>query len=642
MGNCKSFPNFAGMKAKLFIIGLFLFALAACTSTKVPEPVEGPSPELCAIDSLLWHQPDSALLRLLPWFDTCCRDAACHVSTAMAYNRHYANLLLSELLYKNDYPQTNRVELLQAVGYFDSLVMVNGADTHGVSLQARPRRDTRRASAQNIAFLDARAHYINGVGYYENDSVVEACKEYMKALEVMEGYFDEKQLVGKQAQFMALTYTRLTDLYSNSYLHEQAIYFGQQSIYYYQMLVDSSWHLAWILDEIGSHFEMMEQIDSASFYYQKAIATLGDTSVLMYRDINNHLIQLKYKMGGLPETSIQQLHQLLSITQDDKEKLARCIALGEIFYYEKQFDSAQHYLNKVFWESSNTGSKKQAAEWLIEISRTQGKEDQIHEYVNYLIPFANLEENKSAIKSQLTELYKTFNQRIQEQLHQQEKKMNQELVLGLLIVMSTIAILYHKNKRKRRHLEVQIKEEQLSHEMQQKSLSGRLRKSNEALRGALIQIEGYEAEKEAIVQDIIGQSNGKERYETFRQTSICHEILDRVYQLHADKRTVLKTDMEIKDYKSFALSDMDLAQLIKALDSCFPEIMNNLKLKDPSLSHKDWLYLGLYLLQLDKMSICVLLQESYHTCRRYTMKLERAFHCQHGLTSFLLEQVNAL
>ena len=85
------------MKAKLFIIGLFLFALAACV--KVPEPavaehgrsVEGPSPELCAIDSLLWHQPDSALACLLPYFDTCIEAKFC-VSTATAYNRHYAQI----------------------------------------------------------------------------------------------------------------------------------------------------------------------------------------------------------------------------------------------------------------------------------------------------------------------------------------------------------------------------------------------------------------------------------------------------------------------------------------------------------------------------------------------------------------------
>ena len=91
---------FASMKAKAFAIGLFLLSLVACRpSTKVVEPAEMPSPELLTVDSLMWQQPDSALMRLLPWFDTC-TDAAHDI-----YNRHYANLLLAELLYKNDYAQ---------------------------------------------------------------------------------------------------------------------------------------------------------------------------------------------------------------------------------------------------------------------------------------------------------------------------------------------------------------------------------------------------------------------------------------------------------------------------------------------------------------------------------------------------------
>ena len=130
------------MKRSYWIGILVLLALAACNhstqvvepavpeanrrvegpSKQVVEPVETPSPELSAIDSLMWRQPDSALARLIPYFDTCCRDAKFCVSTTTTFNRHYANLLLSELLYKNDYAQTNRPALLQAVSYFDSLV----------------------------------------------------------------------------------------------------------------------------------------------------------------------------------------------------------------------------------------------------------------------------------------------------------------------------------------------------------------------------------------------------------------------------------------------------------------------------------------------------------------------------------------
>ena len=146
---------------------LVLLALAACNpSAEVAEhgrSEEGPNPELSAIDSLMWRQPDSALAVLQQFAVSPQADSLDEL------NGHYCQLLISELLYKNYYDQTNREELLKAMAYFDSLCNCTGV--------AR--------NSSTIAFLDARAHYINGVGYYERDSVVEACKEYLKALEVI-------------------------------------------------------------------------------------------------------------------------------------------------------------------------------------------------------------------------------------------------------------------------------------------------------------------------------------------------------------------------------------------------------------------------------------------------------------------------
>ena len=181
---------------------LALAFLVACNSNKqAPELVEGPSLELSAIDSLLWRQPDSALAVLQDYL--ACRDAMIaspetpdgdfiETHAMRLYDRHYANLLLAELLYKNDYAQTNRTELLQAVGYFDSLsfTLNDHSSLHRLIAGGDPLSPTQN---DQLFFLSARAHYINGVGYYEHDSVVDACQEYLKALEVMEGHFEEKK-----------------------------------------------------------------------------------------------------------------------------------------------------------------------------------------------------------------------------------------------------------------------------------------------------------------------------------------------------------------------------------------------------------------------------------------------------------------
>ena len=559
------------------------------------------------------------------------------------YNRHYANLLLSELLYKNDYAQTNRPALLQAVTYFDSLTLTlnDKPEPKRLIVGTAPLSLTRN---DNLAFLDSRAHYINGVGYYENDSMVEACKEYMKALEVMENHYKEKKLVGHKAQFMALTYTRLSMLFSDMYLHEQAIYYAQLSLASNQKLDVPRWHIARMRCEIGIQYEMMKQLDSADYYYSSAMKILIDTNCLLFRDISTRQILLSYKKRGIEENTLSQLHYILSQSDGEMEYLLRCSSLGEIFYYEKQLDSAWYYLIKVYNNTDKIAVKKQVAEWLLDISKTQGRNDEILEYADFLAPFANQEENQSEVKSQLTKLYNAFRQANLSRQHQQMIKKNTTIGLiiggGLFVGLLAYVLLYHKNRRRKQLLEKQIKEEQLSHDMKQKALSGRLKQSNQKLQETLKRIEEQEA-RHKTTENNTSHYAFDERYEAFRQSQICFEILNAVNDLHNNIRDTLKTNADITGYKAFALTMSQTAQLTKTVEKYFPNLYTALKTQYAALDRKEWLHCCLYLLQLDKMSICVLLQEQYYTCRRCTLKLEEAFDCRQGLPAFIIEQAKS-
>ncbi len=600
------------MKRLVLIVLVLVALLAACTPKKqVPElevaeqsrSAEGPSEALSAIDSLMWQRPDSALTLLLPWFDDC-RDVACnvytendngnseevarYVSADAEYDRHYANLLLSELLYKNDSAQTNRQELLQAVAYFDSL----SAGTRGASLQGFCRRDTPRVSANrpSIAFLSARSHYMNGVGYYENDSVVEACQEYMKALDIMQDHFEEKELVGHKAQFMALAYTRLTMLFSDLYLHEQAVYFGELALNYYDCYDTYAWHKAWILDEIGSHFEMIEQLDSACYYYQKAATSLNDTNVLMYRDIKTHQAHLKYKTGGKPEVSIQQLHGLLSKAENDRDSLARLLALGEIYYYEKQYDSARFFLNIVYRKSSSIGSKKQAAEWLIEICKAQGDEEELQVYSDFLIPFANQEENTSATKSQLTELYNTFKISALDQQHRQVMQKSKTraiaVLCSLLVVILVITLLFHRNKKK------------------------------------LKQFESVEHDESEI------QAKAWDKYTSFIEEPVCQDII-RSVQGENIKRLATP-----KDYPDLVMSEEQLQQLAFMVNRYFGPFEYHLEQHGVKASPIMSSLCHLFLLGIDEKQAAILLDRDYSSISRYVKKLKTAFGTQESLSVY--------
>ena len=556
------------------VIALFLLALAACHRLpKAVDPAETPSPELLTVDSLLWQQPDSALACLVSCFDAC---------TTTEYNRHYANLLLAELLYKNDYAQTNRAALQQAVAYYDSVQKVSLPPFKGVPARAGDYL------CDQLAFYSARAHYINGVGYYENDSAVPSCREYLKALEIMEGNFEEKELTGHKAKFMALTYTHLTTLFSDMYLHEQAIYFAQLSLPYYQKHNASSEHIAWVLNSIGSHFEVIENLDSAGFYYQKAITCLNDSNLLIYRDISAHQAYLKYEITNQANFSLIKLNCLLSKAEYEREIMARSLSIGEIYYHEKQFDSALVYLQKVFIGNARTDSKKQAAEWLVEICKVQGRETDIMKYADFLVPFANKEENQSAIKSQLTELYNAFRQGVSDRQHQHIVRKNAQwttVAIGvLLIIIFAIICFYYKNKQRLKLLENQKPEE---------------------------------------------SANTQDRLLAFMGESVCQKIIQSVQGQNIKRMATPKAFPEL------VLTDAQLQQLNMLVTHYFGPMDNllekhNVKAK-PALVN----LCHLYLLGMDEKQAAILLNRDYSSVKRYEKTLKMAFNTQKNMVAFL-------
>lgn len=566
-----------GMKKHIPFTGIWiavvlLALMVACDPPKEKEvePMEKPIPELAAIDTLMWHHPDSALAVMMEFA------ASPEADSLNVFEGHYCQVLIAELLYKNDSLQANRMELLQAMNYFDSLCG-NTDIAHNVS---------------TIAFLDARAHYMYGVGYYENDSAVEACQEYMKALDIMHDHFEEKELVGYKAKFMALTYTRLTDVFSDLYLHEQAIYFAQLSLTYYQKLNNVSWQLSRMLYEIGSNYDLLNQLDTADYYYRNAIKILHDTNSLVFRDIFVLRSLLCYKKDRQKENTLSQLYHILNQSNSEAEYLSRYLTIGEVYYNEKQLDSAWYYLKTVYCNSQSEASRKQAAEWLVEICKAQGKESEILEYADFLVPFANQEENNSAIKSQLTELYNTFQQKTLERQHQLKIRKNARwtaVAIGvLLFILLAIAWLYHKNKKKLQYIESQKPEEPA------KTQDGLLAFMEEPI-------------CQAIVRSVQGQN--------------------------------IKRLATPKAFPELVLTDAQLQQLSMAAKRHFVPIealleQHGLKAK-PALVN----LCHLYLLGLDEKQAAILLNRDYSSVKRYEKTLKSAFHTQKSMMTFLRKTV---
>jgi hypothetical protein len=614
------------MKGIIHIIVLLsaMSFLAACSSA--PEPavaeqsrsIEGPTSKLSAIDSLMWQQPDSALMALMAY-----------EGDSSEYNHHYAQLLTSELLYKNDYEQTNRPELQQAVVYFDSLMQVSEPQ-RSLSLSKG-----RSASAKTTAFLAARAHYINGVGYYERDSVIDACREYLKALEVMEGHFEEKELVGEKARFMALTYTRLTELFSDFYLHEQAIYFGKTALAYYGKYDAPPWNLAWMLNQIGSHYDILNVIDSAEYYYYKGLNLLPDSNNLTFRDITTHLVYLSYKKGESSEISLNLMHKLLDMAESDKEYFSRCLTTGEIFYNETQFDSAWLYYCKVFNSTQSVDSKKLAAERLADICNALGLDSTISEHTGYLAQFATVSEKQGTLNSVLMEFYRQYNQGKMAHFHEQSIRKNTKkstwIICSLVVLMglSFVVIIFIRSHNKRLKKEKQMTEELLetenySHRIKQAALSSKLKKKNKALRDTLKQLENNTIDKETI-----NLSRHKKDYASFVGTPICQHILETVH------KQGFKSKMDCVIYKEYALQKEQQLALRMAADEKMDSFTVRIRKQFPDLTDDDVTYCCLYLLGLNEADISALMQKAYPTVCERKRKIRRIVGEENNLLSIL-------
>jgi tetratricopeptide (TPR) repeat protein len=375
-----------------------------------------------------------------------------------------------------------------------------------------------------------------------------------------------------------------------------------------------------MLDRMGLHYHMIGQLDSANYYYEEALALIPDTNNVTYRDVKTAHTLLSYRTGKNPQLVMEQLHGLLIQSESDGEYLSRCLTIGNVFYDEQQFDSALTYLNKVFDESTRIGSRKQAAEWLVEICKSQGKS--YEPYADFLVPFANQEENNSGIKSQITKQYNEYNQRKQELVDNNTRKRlkrNGLSVVGIMLALVGGFVIYHIiSQRKHRLLQIQmtatakqLEDERQAHRVQQAALGSRLKQKNLALK----ELSATHETKPAI------KPSPPEAVGDYTAEAICQHILS----VCSSHQNPIKSSLPSSAYANIALNDKQKVQLKNAANRHFGNLFENLKEQHPELKDKDFLYCSLCLLELNNVQIAVLLQKSTSTIWEREKRLQAIF-----------------
>ncbi len=627
-----------------FLVGLAM--LVACSKpakVEVPEPVEGPTLVLSQIDTLMWHHPDSALAVMMEFA------ASPKADSLDAFNGHYCQLLIAELLFKNDYGQSNREDVLKAVGYFDSLnFTLNDTPTpKSLIAGADPLSPTRN---DNIVFLSARAHYMNGVGYYEHDSIVAACGEYLKALEIVATHFPNVETVCTPSlpiahlpRFMALTYGRLGDLFSKQYMQEPAIICYKKGLIFNSIEPTSPNSTAKTWSLLTKQYYKINQLDSAKYCFNESLRQLHDTNNMIYRDLISlsAVVYFDENRGG--EEPVNDLKRMAVQSPTEDEKLTRYNTIANIYYLTNQYDSALVYFTQVFENKGDAAMKRSAARFLRDIYQSRGDTLMATQYAVYQVENAVSQAESNAQVSQLNDLFQQHLQWEQERAEaerQQAARLRKNrmivVVSVLVVVAALLAWLLHRRKMKQQRDEAdqqmeavqeahrlenqKIEAEREAHRLEKASMSGRLKRSNQELR---------ELKDQMRQQAGNGAPKQEAQAESFNQEPICRLIMERVHEGQ------FKAQMDCKLYQDYALSKEQVMALREAADRHFNQFTVRLAKAYPNLTKGDLDYCCLYLLGLSDADVSALMQRAYNTVSERSRKLKGIFGSEEPLSTTL-------
>ena len=296
-----------------------------------------------------------------------------------------------QALYKNRCLSEQSPDLAPSVAFFDSLTMDYPDDA-------------------DLQYLLANAYYYKGVQCaFANDDVA-AFTNYLEALNVMrrrENWTNHPYA----ERFIALTYTRLSE----------------------------------ILYRYGLHNAAFETCQKASSYYESE----PDKAAMLRFEAAIYQSQKQYDMAM---ARLQEAQKLAKVDED-----AFQLVLGAKFYDIQQYDSAVPHLEQAF-QTGDRFARVDAAAKLSEIYRNKGIDDVELAYTRFYVENSMRETQMASKKMEIEYLYDNFNHPQSEPVvtKKSDRTSLWVLLLFLLLAVAFMAYIIVRNRKRISHIENKI------------------------------------------------------------------------------------------------------------------------------------------------------------------------------------------
>ena len=617
----------------------------------VPEPVEGTT--LGASTSSATEEKTQRLNDA----KTQSKDSAtlCLCDSASYYE---SQIRKADSLYKNYLPQYNFDEVKAAMEFFDSLRLSKTTDNsqqttdfvHRIFPNKRQRTmgtvpepvdgttlgaSTSSATAYSrtvdccplsVDFICAKAHYYHAVGLTEKDDIVGACEHYLIALEIMEEDDVIKRLRDtkthrrkakincnlnkddyEKVRFIYLIHTRLGELYYDANFCDISLLNYKKALCY-SIISRNDISIARTIKCIGHIFQLSNVADSALYYYNKSQnSSIDDINKL---DVEKCIAQILFNKGE-KDSAYMLLKKNLHLINDNVKYSYHC-TLGNMFYIDKEYDSALYYLEKSLDENIIT-QKIAFTTKLSSIYDSLGNYEKKAYYDNISLKLLINSTNIEIDKSKLQTLYDEYNKRKAENIKATTKKRTIILssTIAIIIFSIIIAIIYnHKKHRYKLSEEIKAKDKHIKHnEFKNALIEGKIKSKNIELQQKDKQIKSQQL-KIAELQSKL--ENRKDNLKEYYQSEICVKILNEINEL--SKANKMTSDLK-------PLSQEEFVMLFQSANLHLGEFIKNLSDKYPSFKKDDVYYLCLVAINLNDRQIAALFNVTYNAVRSRRKKI---------------------
>ncbi|MBE6342863.1 MAG: hypothetical protein E7065_05655 [Lentimicrobiaceae bacterium] len=572
---------------------------------------------------------------------------------------------LADSLYKNYLPQYNFEEVKAAVMFFDScepramsyepFLESENLKTSDSEKGCEPRAMSNEQRSQNtqssqleaqslkktvdccpltvdIEYQRARAHYYHAVGLTERDDIVGACEHYLCALEIMEaetenlktsesGKGSEQRAMSheqkfrnahssklevqspdyEKIRFVALIHIRIGELFYDENCFDIALMQYNISLKYANALGDNE--LAGnILKYIGSSYHISGNTDKALIYYYESLKT--NTNKNNYTDIQKSIAKILYGRGD-KDSAYYILKDNIRKTDTKCVYEAYCFTLGEMFYKDKVYYSAENYLKRSF-KSDDENIRFASSKSLYALYDSVNDISNKNYYGNIYFKFSNDEINNSIEKDTLQKVYNDYLLRKHKGRHEVRlKRMYASVfipITAIAIVISTYLIIRYRRKSKNLNTQLADKENEIEEKksvindlrFRQSIIEGKIKSKNEELKRKDEIIKSQNLELSSI-KDKIHDIDSPIDLNAFYASDICKRILLQ------NKNRILP------------LCDNDITLLLTSADIHLNNFTVRICQSFPNLKKGDLVYLCLILLRQDNYKITLLLSKNRKT-----------------------------